>query len=350
VPEIPLPIVLAAAVALSLTAYVLFGGADFGGGVWDLLASGPRRAQQREVISHAIGPIWEANHVWLILAIVLTFTCFPPAFARLGTVLHIPLTLMLVGIVLRGSAFTFRTYDDERDAVQRRWGRIFAGASLVTPILLGVCVGAIAAGRVKPPRPGSTFAEGFIEPWLTPFPFAVGVMTLVLFAHLAAVFLTLESDDPALVEDFRARALWSGVGVFAAAFAALALAPEHAPLMGVGLIGSTWAVPFHLATGGAAVGVLAALWWRHYHLARVAVGVQVALIVLGWALSQYPYLVPPDLTISGAASPPVTLRLVLIALAVGALVLVPSLLYLFRVFKAGPSHSARRLPGGGPLP
>ena len=131
--DLGLPEVVAAILALALTLYVLFGGADFGGGVWDLLAGGPRRDRQREVIGHAIGPIWEANHVWLILVIVLTFTCFPPVFARVGTLLHIPLTLMLVGIVLRGSAFTFRTYDDEHDAVQRRWGRVFAVASLLTP-------------------------------------------------------------------------------------------------------------------------------------------------------------------------------------------------------------------------
>ena len=347
-PDLSLASVLAGLLALSLNAYVLFGGADFGGGVWDLLASGPRKARQRDVISHAIGPIWEANHVWLILAIVLTFTCFPPVFARLGTVLHIPLTLMLVGIVLRGSAFTFRTYDDERDAVQRRWGRIFAGASLVTPVLLGVCVGAIAAGRVGPLRPGATFAASFIDPWLTLFSVAVGLMTLALFAHLAAVFLTLETDDPLVVEDFRIRALWSGALVFVSAFAALLIAPEHAPLVGVGLTRSRWAVPFHLVTGVAAVAVLAALWWRRYHLARLAVGAQVSLIVWGWALAQYPHLVPPDLTVSGAASPPVTLRLVLATLGLGILVLVPSLIYLFRVFKAAPSHSVRSLPTGGP--
>jgi cytochrome d ubiquinol oxidase subunit II len=348
VPDLSLASVLAGVLALSLNAYVLFGGADFGGGVWDLLASGPRKARQRDVISHAIGPIWEANHVWLILAIVLTFTCFPPVFARLGTVLHIPLTLMLVGIVLRGSAFTFRTYDDERDAVQRRWGRIFAGASLVTPVLLGVCVGAIAAGRVGPLRPEATFAASFVNPWLTPFSAAVGFMTLALFAHLAAVFLTLETDDPLVVEDFRLRALYSGALVFASALGALVIAPEHAPLVGLGLTRSRWALPFHLATGIAAVAALAALWWRRYHLARVAVGAQVSLIVWGWALAQYPYVVPPDLTVSSAASPPVTLRLVLGALGLGILVLVPSLIYLFRVFKAAPSHSVRRLPPGGP--
>jgi cytochrome bd ubiquinol oxidase subunit II len=349
VPEVTLPHVLAAVLALALNAYVLFGGADFGGGVWDLLATGPRRWRQREVISHAIGPIWEANHVWLIFAIVVTFTCFPPVFARLGTVLHIPLTLMLIGIVLRGSAFTFRTYDDEHDSVQRRWGRIFAGASLVTPVLLGVCIGAVAAGRVGPPRPGAGFTETFVEPWLTPFSLAVGLMTLTLCALLAAVYLTLETDEPELVEDFRVRALRAGAAVFVVSFGALLIAPEQAPLVGVGLLGSTWALPFHLATGAAAVATLAAVWWRRYHLARLAVGAQVSLIIWGWALAQYPSLVPPDLTVDGAAAPGTTLRLVLIVIGVGIAVVVPSLLYLFRVFKAAPSVSARRLPKGGPV-
>src|SRR6476659_10900712 len=143
--SLTLPEVAAWIIVVALNAYVLFAGADFGGGVWDLLASGPRRGRQRDVIAHAIGPIWEANHVWLILAIVLTFTCFSPVFARLGTILHIPLTLMLVGIVLRGSAFTFRTYDSQHDATQRRWGRIFASASVLTPVLLGICIGAVAS-------------------------------------------------------------------------------------------------------------------------------------------------------------------------------------------------------------
>ncbi|MEP6686744.1 MAG: cytochrome d ubiquinol oxidase subunit II [Gemmatimonadales bacterium] len=344
-PETGLPEILAVVLALALNAYVLFAGADFGGGVWDLLAGGPRRERQREVISHAIGPIWEANHVWLILAIVLTFTCFPSVFARLGTVLHIPLTLMLVGIVLRGSAFTFRTYDDQHDAVQRRWGRIFAGASLVTPVLLGVCIGAVASGRAGPVPTAGSFADRFVAPWLTPFSLAVGLLTLALFAHLAAVFLTLESDDRRIAEDFRVRALWSGTALFLAAFGALLVARTHAPLMGTGLLASRWAPPFHAATGCAAVAVLAALWRRRYHLARVAVGLQVSLIVWGWTVSQYPYLIPPDITIRSAAAPSATLRLVLFVLGLGGAVLLPSLIYLFRVFKAAPSHSLRRPRG-----
>jgi len=119
---------LAGIILVALTAYVLLGGADFGGGVWDLLASGPRKARQRDLIAHAIGPVWEANHVWLILAVVLLFTCFPPAFARMAIALHVPLTLMLIGIVLRGSAFVFESYGGGG-------GRVFAVASLVTPMV-----------------------------------------------------------------------------------------------------------------------------------------------------------------------------------------------------------------------
>jgi cytochrome bd ubiquinol oxidase subunit II len=341
VPELDLRDVLAAILALSLNAYVLFGGADFGGGVWDLLASGPRRNRQREVIAHAIGPIWEANHVWLILAIVLTFTCFPSVYARLGTVLHIPLTLMLVGIVLRGSAFTFRTYDSQHDATQRRWGRIFSSASVITPILLGVSIGAVASGRVGRESRGG-FVQQFVEPWLTPFAFGVGLLALALFAFLAAVFLTLESTDRELCDDFRRRALGAGIAVFFASGLVLLLSPETAPLVRSGLMASPWALPLHLLTAAAAVTVLAALWFRRYRLARLAVGLQVSLIFWGWAMAQYPFMLPPTFTIANTAAPDATLRLTLIILALGGVVLLPSLWYLFQVFKTVPADSGER--------
>jgi cytochrome d ubiquinol oxidase subunit II len=336
-PEIPLADTVAAALALSLNAYVLLGGADFGGGVWDMLARGPRGARQREVIAHAIGPIWEANHVWLILAIVIAFTCFSPAFARIMTALHIPVSLMLVGIVLRGSAFTFRTYDDEHDAAQLRWGRIFSSASVVTPVLLGVCIGAVASGGVLAPTEG-TFAERFVEPWLTPFAFGVGVLTLTLFAFLAAVFLTMETRDQELVEDFRRKALGAGVAAFLASALVLVLSFTEAPLMSTGLTASSWALPLHLATAVVAIAVFATLWHRRFRAARILVGLQVSLIFWGWVVAQYPYLVPPDLTIDAVAAPEITLRLTLWALGVGTLVLAPSLIYLFRVFKSGPGE------------
>ena len=337
--DISLADALAAILALSLNAYVLFGGADFGGGVWDLLASGPRRARQRTVIAHALGPIWEANHVWLILAIVLTFTCFPPLYARLGTLLHIPLTLMLVGIVLRGSAFTFRTYDSQHDATQRRWGRIFSSASVLTPVLLGVSIGAVVSGRLTV-TPGASFSQQYIEPWCTPFAFSVGLLALVLFAFLAAVFLTMETRDPELRDDFRGRALITGVAVFFASALVLLLSRDGAPLVMEGLLGSRWAVPLHLATAASAIAVLAALWYRRFRLARLAVGLQVSLIFWGWPLAQYPLLLPPDMTVARVAAPEATLRLVLWVLAVGGIVLLPSLWYLFQIFKTVPADQS----------
>jgi len=343
VPELGLPYVMAALLALSLNAYILFGGADFGGGVWDLLASGPRRNRQREVIAHALGPIWEANHVWLIFAIVLTFTCFPPVAARLGTVLHIPLTLMLIGIVLRGSAFTFRTYDSQHDAAQRRWGRIFSSASLITPVLLGVSIGAVASGRVGPVTSGG-FVRQYVEPWLTPFAFSVGLLALALFAFLAAVFLTLETHDYDLCEDFRRRALGSGIAVFLASALVLLLSRSEAPLVMSGLTASSWAFPLHLATGLTAIAVLAALWFRRFRLARIGAGLQVSLIFWGWQLAQYPLLIPPGFTIEGSAAPHPTLRALLIATAFGGMVLVPSLWYLFQIFKTVPADPGARQP------
>jgi cytochrome bd ubiquinol oxidase subunit II len=339
--ELGLPYIMAALLALSLNAYVLFGGADFGGGVWDLLASGPRRNRQREVIAHALGPIWEANHVWLIFAIVLTFTCFPAVAARLGTVLHIPLTLMLIGIVLRGSAFTFRTYDSQHDTTQHRWGRIFSSASVITPILLGVTIGAVATGRVGEGRAGGFVAQ-YMEPWLTPFAFSVGLLALALFAFLAAVFLTLETNDHDLREDFRLRALGSGVAVFLASLLVLLLSSDQAPLVMAGLVASPWALPLHLATGVTAIAVLAALWFRRFTLARIGVGLQVSLIFWGWVLAQYPLLIPPTFTIEGSAAPDTTLRALLIATALGGIVLVPSLWYLFHIFKTVPADPGAR--------
>lgn len=333
-----LPDVLAGLILLALTGYVLLGGADFGGGVWDLLASGPRREAQRALITAAIGPIWEANHVWLILVIVLLFTCFPRAFGEITTTLHIPLSLMLIGIVLRGSAFAFRAHHGPDGTMPLRWGRVFAIASAMTPVFLGVCLGALASGAV--PRAGQTgFHATFVAPWLTPFCFGVGILALTLFAFLASVYLTVEARDIALREDFRLRALGAAAAVFVAAAGTLALALTGAPLVGHGLSASVWALPLHVATGVAAVGAIGALWIRRYRVARVAAAIQVSLILWGWALAQYPYVVPPALTIAAAAAPAVTLTLVLWALAAGALVLFPSLAYLFRVFKRYPDEA-----------
>jgi cytochrome d ubiquinol oxidase subunit II len=316
---------------VALTFYALLGGADYGGGVWDLFSTGARANRQRALIAEAIGPVWEANHVWLILVVVILFTAFPPAFAAIATALHIPLTLMLAGIVLRGAAFTFRTYDVERDDVQRRWSYVFSVASIITPILLGLTLGAIASGTIRVER--GFAANGFFRSWLAPFPIAVGFFALALFAFLAAVYLTVEADEFELQEDFRRRALASGVAVGVLALLVFLLSGEGAPSVRAGLSRSAWALPLHGATALCALGAFWTLWRRAYKLARLLAAGQVTLILWGWALAQFPYIVEPDININSAAAPRATLQLLLGALALGALLLFPSFYYLFRIFK-----------------
>jgi cytochrome d ubiquinol oxidase subunit II len=331
-PELAIAVVM----VIALIVYTLSAGADFGGGAWHLLASGPRADDQRDLIDDAIGPIWEANHVWLILVVVLLFVCFPGAFAAISTALHIPLTVMLIGVVLRGSAFAFQhayTHAEHHDPAPRRWGRVFAVASLVTPVTLGVTLGALSVGIDVDPVTHLVRTD-FISEWFAPFPFATGLLTLCLFAFLAAVYLAVEAaQDVELADIFRRRALLSALAVAAAALLTFIVAP---PRLQHGLVASAWALALHLGTAAAAVAAITLLWRRRLRAARLAAMIQVALIVLGWALAQHPHLVFPQLTILGAAAPRSVLVAVLIALGLGAVVLVPSLAYLFVVFKARP--------------
>lgn len=325
---------LAAAIFVALCLYFLLGGADFGGGVWDLLARGPRAAAQRQAIAAAIGPIWEANHVWLILVVVVLFTGFPPAFAAISVALHVPLTLFLIEVVLRGSAFAFRSLDATGDSHQRRWGLIFSIASTLAPVFLGMVVGALASGRIR--ISDGLVRASFFTTWLAPFPIAVGFFALALCAFLAATYLTVEVTDPALREDFRRRALGAGIAVGVLAATALALAARGSPRVFDALLARRWSWPLHGLTAAAALTALAALARRRFRLARVAAAAQAVLILLGWGLAQYPYLVVPDLTLAAASASARAQRLLLLGLLGGLPVLVPSLVILFRVFKAQP--------------
>lgn len=326
---IGLPDLLALAMLLSLVLYVLLGGADFGGGIWDLLATGPRAAMQRRAIEAAIAPVWEANHVWLILLIVLLFTCFPIGYSVASIALHIPLTLMLIGIVLRGSAFVFRQYGGrEQDP---RWGLVFAVASLIAPFFLGVSLGAITAGNIR--VEDDIVISGLFLPWIARFPFTVGIFTMTLFAYIAAVYLAAETvDDPELSDDFRFRAMVSSGAVTLFGWLAASI-PNEADAFRASLVGSWWSPPLLIATAIAALIAFFALFARRLELARAGAVAQVSLIVFGWGLAQRPYLIAPDITLSEAAGPRLTLELVAFALAVGSLILFPSLAGLFRVFK-----------------
>jgi cytochrome d ubiquinol oxidase subunit II len=322
------------AILTALALYAVTGGADFGGGVWDLLARGPRAEKQRDAIEHAIGPIWEANHVWLILAVVLLFVCFPRAYAVIGMALHVPVSLLLVGIVLRGSAFAFRSYGDVSPQELRAWGRVFATASLVSPVMLGVVIGALSSGRVRVPPTGAGFWADYVAPWLAPFPLGVGALTLALFSFLAAVYLMAEAkDDAALRDDFRRRALaLAAVVAVLGAFVLLVLAPRGAPLLAQRLGPAGSRLLFWLVLVAYAGTVLLVV-RRRPVAARVFAALVVFEMVLDWGVAQFPDIVMPSVRLFDAAAPPQVLRLVLIALVVGGAVLLPALIYLFRVFK-----------------
>ncbi|MBV8453279.1 MAG: cytochrome d ubiquinol oxidase subunit II [Deltaproteobacteria bacterium] len=327
-----LPLFFVAGVLLvSLTIYVLTGGADYGGGVWDLLATGPRKLQQRQFIAEAIGPIWEADHVWLILIVVILFTGFPGAFAAIMTALNVPITLMLVGIVLRGSAFSFRSYGSSNAHIRREWGRIFAITSLITPALLGVIIGAIASGRV-PQNPHQL--SDFLMMWLTPFCLSVGACALLMFAYLSATYAAYEASDPDLREDFRVRAIAGAIAVGVMAGLVLLLSIDGATRMWHGLTDRVWIWPLFWITAALALTALYALWTRRYQLARVCAAGEVTLMLWGWALAQFPFLVVPSLTIYEAAAPRITLELLSGALIAGSLLLLPSYKYLLDVFKS----------------
>jgi NADH dehydrogenase len=327
-----LPLLFVAGVLLiSLTIYVLTGGADYGGGVWDLLATGPRKLQQRQFIEHAIGPIWEADHVWLILVVVILFTAFPAVFAAIMTALNLPITLMLVGIVVRGSAFSFRSYGSSDAHRRREWGRTFAIASLITPGLLGVTIGAIASGRVpESPRQLSDF----VMPWLTPFCVSVGVFAVAMFAYLSATYAAYEAEDPELREDFRLRAIYSALVTGVIAGAVLLLSISGAPSIWQGLIHRVWMWPLVWSTAVLALAALYGLWTRRYKLARFCAAGEVTLFLWGWAFAQFPHLVVPNLTIYTVSAPSGTIDMLAGALLAGSLLLLPSYKYLLDVFKS----------------
>ena len=314
---------LALTMLAALIAYAVLAGADFGAGIWDLLSRGPRRAEHRAALAHAIGPVWEANHVWLIFLIVLLFTCFPPAYALASTALFWPLHFVLIGIVLRGAAFVFRAYGSPTAAHQAMWGRVFGASSAVTPLLLGMCFGALSTGR--------------ITRWMSPFPIATGVLALLVSAYLAAVYLAWESSG-LLREDFRRRALATWWVAGAASVAALLLARLHAPRLWDGLV--AWPAVLLIAAGAVLAPLsFQALRTNRYGAARIFGAAQVVALLVGWAAAQWPYLIYPDLTLAGSAAPASTLTLTAATLPFGIAALVPSLWLLFRVFKGGGERS-----------
>lgn len=318
---------------LALITYAVLGGADFGAGIWDLFAAGAQRQRQRQLINQALGPVWEANHVWLIFLIVGLFTVFPSAFTALTVALFIPLTIVLIGIVLRGAAFIFRTY--ELDATSRSadiWSRIFSSTSLITPFFLGASAAAVASGQLVASN-GSPL-ENFGSAWLSPFALTIGAMAVALCASLAATYLTQEAnqqEESDLANIYRGRALVGGAVTAVLGAIGLLLSPSAAPQLWDGMFAR--ALPVVIATMLIGLATAALLYWRHYRLARFMIILEAAFLLGSWGLSQYPYLIPPYVTISNAANDSNVIIALLISIVVGMALLIPSLYYLFSVFK-----------------
>jgi cytochrome d ubiquinol oxidase subunit II len=340
-------VLLAAGVALiGLMDYAVLGGADFGGGVWDLFASGPRAGAQREAIARAMGPVWEANHVWLIFVIVLLFTCFPNGYAPIAVALFVPFHLALAGIMLRGTAFVFRGHAHEahEDSGRRPagtpawWGTVFGVASLISPFLLGLSFGVVTEGGVRVDDAGVVRMVG-PPPWLRPYGVACGFLALSTCAYLAAVYLTVETVG-ALRDDFRRRAIVAGTTTAGLAIVVLILAWREAPWFFRQLVGpQSWPV---LAAGLASFAASAwAVFGRRYRVSRVFAAGEIVLLLLGWGLAQWPYYAYPDLTLQRSAAPAPTIAFMLATIPFGAILLVPSLWFLYKVFKRpDPSSSA----------
>ena len=325
--EAPLVVIL-----VGLVAYAVLAGADFGAGFWQATpGDGEHEQEVRDHARHAIAPVWEANHVWLILVLTVAWTCYPTAFAAIASTLAVPLSIAAVGIVLRAIGYVMRG-QVESSRAQRPVEILFALSSIVAPFALGLVVGAIASGRVPP---GNARGDLFTS-WLNPTSVAIGLVAVVSAAYIAAVWLSADAariGRSDLVEAFRVRALWAAVVAGGVAVAGLIVVREDAERLWHGL--TTWpgvaAIVVSALAGIAAIALVAA---RRLEPARVLSAVAVAAVIAGWALAQRPELLP-GLTIDHAAAPRATLVATLVGLAVGSLILVPSLAVLFRMVLRG---------------
>lgn len=312
---------------LGVTLYAVFGGADFGIGLWDLTAGGPERgARPRALMDLSIGPVWEANHTWLVFDLVVLWTAFPLAFASIMTTLFVPLTLAALGIVLRGSAFAFRRVTDSV-AGQRRFGAAFALSSVLTPFFMGTVVGAIASGRVRPGERGDLIAS-----WLTPVSVLVGALFVATCAYLSASFLVADArraGDPALTGYFKRRAIGAGAVAGALALAGLFVLRADAPYLYEGLVSE--GLPLVALSAVCGIGALAVLARGGRRAGRALAAGAVVAIVWGWGVAQWPYLLPETLTLDQAAGPTATLVALLVVFGAAAIVVAPALALLFRL-------------------
>ena len=314
--------------------YTLLGGADFGAGIIESFAG----RREEVTISRAIAPVWEANHVWLILAIVILFTGFPLVYSSLSTVLHIPLMIVLLGIITRGSAFTFRHYDVVLDKSHKYYTLLFRISSFITPVFLGIILGAMMLGRITFDT-SLSFYEVFIAPWLNLFCISMGIFSTCLFAYISSIFLVGETKidrERKMYVRFSRRCMlltmFTGLLVFiTASIAGHDLLRDFSHSI-------TSIITLVLAS------VLCPVIWHFLKkeknktaYLRIGVSLQVTLILVGWFYIQFPVLIRlhnnKDLTFFNTQAPYATLQQLLIALLVGLVLIIPGFIYLFKVFK-----------------
>jgi cytochrome d ubiquinol oxidase subunit II len=333
-------------VLVGLVLYTVLGGADMGAGLWQLLAGrGPDAVRLRDHAHHSIGPVWEANHVWLIFVLTVLWTTYPTAFGSILSTLSVPFFLAAIGIVFRGAAYALQSGTSvprERRVIDT----VFALSSILTPFALGAAVGGIASRRV----PVGNAAGNLITSWLNPTSILVGVLAVLVAAFLAAVYLSSDAvriGEPELARRFRARALGTGLITGAVSLVGLAVLRTDAPPLFDGLV--HWPGLAAVITSGlAGIATLPLLWHQHTVLPRATAALAVAAIIAGWALAQQPVLLP-GLTVAQAASPESTMVAVVIAVLAGAVILFPSLALLFGLvlrgrFDPGAATPAQHIP------
>ena len=314
---------------LSLTAYALLAGADFGAGLWDLAAGDALHGRpRRSLIEHSIGPVWESNHVWLIYVLVITWTAFPPLFAAIASTLYIPLSITAFGIIARGSAFAFRKVVEDV-WLQRLFGAAFAISSVLTPYFLGAAAGGVASGRVPP-----GIARGnVITSWANPTSTVCGLLGVVLCAYLSAIYLTADArrgGHHELAEYFRRNGLVTGVAMGVLSLVSLVVVQDDAPDLYHSL--THRGLPLVISSMVMGTVSLALLARRNYASVRVSAALAVAAILWAWGYGRYPTLLP-GLKADQAASAHATLQATALSSAVGLMILLPSLAWLFILFQ-----------------
>lgn len=317
--------VVAAILLLGVLAYAMFGGADFGAGFWDLTAGDVQRGRRvRARIDRSVGPVWEGNHTWLIFCLVVAWTGFPSVFAAVTTTLYLPLGLAALGIVLRGSGFAFRKAIHD-PTQQRIWGTAFAASSVITPYFLGTVAGAIASGRVPEQGRGDP-----VRAWVNPSALYTGVLAVAVCAYLAAVFLTADARgdrDAELERYFRRRALSAALVTGLIALVGLPVAYLDAHRLFTGLSGP--ALPVVVASVLAGAAALLLMPRRSPRVVRGVSWLAAALLVVGWGVAQYPYLLGTHTSVAAAAAPYPSLVALVVVFAVAAVLVVPSFALLY---------------------